>query len=117
MWKVVQGNVPRQFGAMPHLRRLVLNNNKMSGDLNDFSAALPNHSRLQWLDISKNQFSGPLFAPDIVKLAVFSSMRDEFQSEFDKRAIHIFDASGNKLIGEISQEILQVWPQGQFSVV
>ena len=105
---VVQGAIPAEFGRMPHLRRLVLNNNKLSGGLDDFSAALPAHNKLQWLDIAHNQFSGTLFAPDIVKLAVFSSMRDQFQTEFDKQAIHIFDASNNQLIGEVSQEILQV---------
>ena len=35
-------------------------------------------------------------------------MRYQFQTEFDKQAIHIFDASNNQLIGEVSQEILQV---------
>jgi hypothetical protein len=106
--RAMQGKIPVQFGSMRHLRRLVLKNNKMNGDLNDFSEAIPHHSKLQWLDISKNQFSGPLFAPALIRLAVFSSMRDEYQTEFDRLAEHIFDASSNQLIGEISQEILQV---------
>jgi hypothetical protein len=105
---VVQGKLPVQFGSMVHLRRLVLSDNKMSGDLNDFSEAIPKHSKLQSLSVANNQFSGPLFAPALIRLAVFSSMRDEYQTEFDRRGMHVFDASGNKLIGEISQELLQV---------
>lgn len=93
---------------MAHLRRLVLNNNKFSGNLNDFSEAIPRHSKLQWLNVAENQFSGPLFAPALIRLAVFSSMRDAFQTEYDRLAEHVFDASGNKLIGDIGTEILQV---------
>lgn len=104
----MQGKVPQQFGSMPHLRRLVLNNNKFSGDLNDFSEAVPPHSKLQWLDVADNQISGPLFAPALLRLAVFSSMTDTYQTEFDRRATHIFDASNNQLIGKIDQELLQV---------
>ena len=93
---------------MPHLRRLVLSKNKFSGDLNDFSEAVPRHSKLQWVDISDNKLGGTLFAPALIRLAVFSSMTDTYQTEFDRRATHIFDVSNNQLMGSIEEKLLQV---------
>lgn len=107
---VVQRHISSQFGGMPHLQWLILNNNNFSGDLTDFSEAIPHHSKLQWLDIADNQLSGPLFAPALVGLAVFASMDDEFSLQSDRRSRHVFNASGDRPSGAVSQEIVRVHP-------
>jgi hypothetical protein len=111
----LQGDLPRVFAALQHLRRLVLAGNQLSGGLEDFSASLIAESKLQWLDIADNKIMGPLIAPDLIKLAVFSSMSDQFSTEFDRNSAHIFDASNNKLLGLISEELLEAY-EGQVRV-
>lgn len=102
----VQGRLYAQYGAMQYLRELHLAGNQLTGSLNQFLNAVPENSVLSVLDVSGNSLSGGLFAPDVVKLAAFSSSR--FDDAFDKTKLHVFNVENNQLQGAIDDQIIEV---------
>lgn len=90
---------------MQYLRELRLAHNRLSGSLNQFLNLVPENSVLSVLDLSGNEFTGGLFAPDVVKLATFSSSR--FDDSFDKTKPHIFNVENNRLQGAIDDQIVE----------
>jgi hypothetical protein len=105
---ILQGKIPAVFGRLPHLRELILSNNRLSGSLDDFSAAAPANSRLTHVELAHNHLGGPLFAAAITRLGVFSSAKNPWATEADLNAAHVFDLSYNKLSGALEEEFFQV---------
>jgi hypothetical protein len=103
----MQGPLPEVYGGLEYLHELVLNNNQMSGDLGDFSEAIPSDSTTQVLQLQHNKFEGSLFFPALKKLAVFRSKL--YDTDFDKTQLHVLDVSYNRdLGGTVNAELLEV---------
>ncbi|XP_006848637.2 probable leucine-rich repeat receptor-like protein kinase At1g68400 [Amborella trichopoda] len=107
---------PDSFKNLTALRRLSFKNNSLFGTLPNFS----NHPYLQFLQLSDNQFSGPIpgnFAeiPQLFELQMEGNSLNGTIPPFNQRTLKIFNVSNNLLEGQIpGTPVLQSFPVSSF---
>ncbi|KAF3574807.1 hypothetical protein F2Q69_00062163 [Brassica cretica] len=93
---------PEFIRNIPNLHDLALSNNKMKGLVPDWLWRLP---ELDYLDLSRNSFSGPLFIPSSSIEYLFAS-KNNFTGELPSSicgstSLYILDLSNNNFSGSI----------------
>ncbi|CAH8254844.1 unnamed protein product, partial [Arabidopsis lyrata] len=99
----IKGQVPNWLWRMPKLNSVDLSNNSLSGFHGSVNAS--HKSQLTSLDLSSNNFQGPLFIPS-KSLKYFSGSKNNFTGEIPRSicglsSLEILDLSNNNLHGSI----------------